>query len=599
MRGSHARGSIWDPGGRGAAFLGCLLALLVTSPISGQQQPYLVEDIHPTSSSDPTELVGSGGTLFFWARGGVGATGIYRTTGEPGTTQLILVPTTYPDYMLGAGASIYLSTGRGWTIWDHLGPIYTRGPGETLSEVGAELHGGLFFGLTTHTPSTDIQEPDTCRLYLMSTGGTGIQTVWQIREDFGWPLPARDCPQIGEMFSAIDLVFFDGSATNGASVWPMSIGGPSSWAEMGGMLYYSAPGRLRRTDGRSGSSTVKQIGPLGSGEPDELTAVGDLLFFTAVESNTGRELWMSDGTGAGTVLVKDILPGTTGSSPRWLTAVGPILYFAAADGLTGYELWRSDGTQAGTYLVADLLPGGFSSDPQELAAAGQLVYFSADDRVNGRELWVSDGTEAGTVLVADLYTGPGSSGPANFHLSGNRLFFTAQDDTHGRELWAIDVDRDLDTVIDEEDNCPDLPNPGQEDLDGDGFGDDCDCGPADPEAWDSVPEVRGLQVERLVDRQVRLSWDPIVPRAGLTASYDVVIGMIADLGQDSFRPLGRMWCAGNQLSDETLELDHSLSRWYLVAGYLEPASECGEGTFGDSTLDPDPRDLPDTGIVCP
>ncbi|HEY5625320.1 MAG TPA: thrombospondin type 3 repeat-containing protein, partial [Dehalococcoidia bacterium] len=36
------------------------------------------------------------------------------------------------------------------------------------------------------------------------------------------------------------------------------------------------------------------------------------------------------------------------------------------------------------------------------------------------------------------------------------------------------VDRDNDGVPDDEDNCPDDPNPGQEDTDGDGIGDVCD-----------------------------------------------------------------------------------------------------------------------------
>src|SRR5436853_3834343 len=43
-----------------------------------------------------------------------------------------------------------------------------------------------------------------------------------------------------------------------------------------------------------------------------------------------------------------------------------------------------------------------------------------------------------------------------------------------------DPDSDGDGVPDSQDNCPSIPNPGQEDRDGDGIGDACDFCPDDP-----------------------------------------------------------------------------------------------------------------------
>ncbi len=99
------------------------------------------------------------------------------------------------------------------------------------------------------------------------------------------------------------------------------------------------------------------------------------LYFRANDGTNGYELWKSDGTSAGTVLVRDILLGAYGSNPRSLTNVNGTLYFQATDGSSGYELWKSDGTSAGTVLVHDIQSGANSASPGYLTNVNGTLYF--------------------------------------------------------------------------------------------------------------------------------------------------------------------------------------------------------------------------------
>lgn len=183
-------------------------------------------------------------------------------------------------------------------------------------------------------------------------------------------------------------------------------------------------------------STTDDIEPEN---PAYLTDVNDVLYFSAYESQSGYELWRTDGTQEGTYLVKDILPFRS-SWPRSLFRFGDrLVFFADGEGV-GLEPHISDGTKSGTVLLKDTWPGegaGFDYGHEWLEFAGQL-FFSARTPGEGLELWVSDGTEPGTQLFADLNPGTQSSVPANFIVKGDRFYFSASDGVRGVELWASD-----------------------------------------------------------------------------------------------------------------------------------------------------------------
>ena len=160
-----------------------------------------------------------------------------------------------------------------------------------------------------------------------------------------------------------------------------------------------------------------------------VTAVGDDVYFTA-RDHLGSELWKSDGTLEGTVLVKDIFAGSNSSSPAQLTNVEGVLYFVTANG----ALWKSDGTASGTVQVSTI-PGG-SPTISDLTAVGDTLFFVANgDR--GRELYKSDGTTEGTALVKDI-SPRGNSNPASLTEVNGTLYFVANDGLMGPALWKSD-----------------------------------------------------------------------------------------------------------------------------------------------------------------
>ena len=242
---------------------------------------------------------------------------------------------------------------------------------------------------------------------------------------------------------------------------------PSNFAllENGRALFVASdPGRGYEpwvTDGTAEGTRALETNPESAYSylSGAFVALGDgRALFSVSDSEIGTELWVTDGTQEGTGLVADIAPGPRGSSPgSYFGASGMIALgdgraiFGADDGVNGRELWVSDGTGAGTYLLTDLWPGTYnpypgsgdvpgSSNPANFTAlGGGRVLFTAADPGRGTELWITDGTPAGTVLLRDINPGEGSSA-ARFltPLSNGRVVFQANDVTNGLELWVSD-----------------------------------------------------------------------------------------------------------------------------------------------------------------
>lgn len=203
-------------------------------------------------------------------------------------------------------------------------------------------------------------------------------------------------------------------------------------------FYFTISSKLTKSDGTAaGTSTItKNSIPVQPSTSSNYVWSNNKLFFTDV---TNKELWVTDGTDAGTQLVKLIVTGNSNSyGINKMTNVNGIVYFFAADGQygntnKGFELWRSDGTDAGTYMVKDINPGMGSSlltglDNTVMVAYAGLVYFNATDGTH-EGLWKSDGTDAGTVLVKE-----GITLTPKHVITNNKFFFRGSD----RHLWITD-----------------------------------------------------------------------------------------------------------------------------------------------------------------
>jgi len=334
------------------------------------------------------------------------------------------------------------------------------GTGSSVPHNFIQFNGGQFFVASNGTNGYELWKTDG------TSGGTFM--VKDIRPG------SSDCFTSNYIDGAIMgnyLYFFANNGVNGNELWRSdgtnggttlvkdiypgatesvdSYNEPSSFTVFKNNGYFLAnngtSGReLWKTDGTTGGTVLLKDIYSGSSSAGTqysyiVNAQDVRMFLNVTDGVNGNEVWVSDGTSGGTVMAKDIRTGSTGSlssNSNPLTVFGN-LYFVADNGSNGYELWKSDGTSGGTAMLKDANPGTIGSNLGVITMINGIGYYSCDNGTNGYEVWRTDLTSGGTYMLPEINPGSAGSGPGGYLLVGSKIIFSAFDATNGAEIWVM------------------------------------------------------------------------------------------------------------------------------------------------------------------
>ncbi|MEZ6121873.1 MAG: hypothetical protein R3C49_01715 [Planctomycetaceae bacterium] len=168
---------------------------------------------------------------------------------------------------------------------------------------------------------------------------------------------------------------------------------------------YGAPATFWKHDLLTGETNTLDLGinidMLRSG----FTAVDDGLVFTLTDPIHGDEVWITDGTRDGTMLLADVFPGPGGSAPQDYVRVGDMLYFSAVHPQYGREVFSVD--LAAPRLAALRRTADDTQLTNPEAVVFRATFTEAVHGVRPETFSVDGGSSA---LVTDVTEVPGSDG---------------------------------------------------------------------------------------------------------------------------------------------------------------------------------------------
>lgn len=236
-----------------------------------------------------------------------------------------------------------------------------------------------------------------------------------------------------------------GNAERVTSAAGRPIAAPVSIARLGtSLLFHSSDGVQQGWWRISAATAAPELfiseSTAASGNRRFLTVVGNLLYFESCDGNGTCTLSRTDGTAGGTIAL-----APADLSPFAAPSVGVIGDRVVFQGAPDGELWITDGTTAGTRQLRDILPGAPQSNPTQFVDFRGLVYFVVTIESTSStnfELWRTDGTAANTERTNSLPVQSTEFNTASFPFgmaaAGNRLFLPLFTVANGQELWNVE-----------------------------------------------------------------------------------------------------------------------------------------------------------------
>ena len=214
-------------------------------------------------------------------------------------------------------------------------------------------------------------------------------------------------------------------------------------------------------DGTS-STLVKDINTntSASSHIDYFTIAGNKLYFKARDLTNKFDVWVTDGTTAGTKKASTSL-NPNGTIRMYGALNNKLVFSFGSGGVSGEELWGSDGTTAGTKIIKDIYQGNLDgkinidSEPYYWTRGikgspikNNVFYFAANDGTHAIELWQTNGTESGTMLVEDLANNPpAATSRINYiFVNGSKVWLAASNGTSGRELYSYNIPVSINSI---------------------------------------------------------------------------------------------------------------------------------------------------------
>ena len=401
------------------------------------QGTQMIKDLLPWRDSEPCHFHELNDNIVFWP--GPGDTGreLWITDGTAAGTHFIKDlfpgrPYNDPEPLGITNGNLLLSAGNLWTTdgtpqgTKNLGSIYP------IAEKSIALNGIVYFSASAEEKGFELFRSDGTEL--------GTRLVKEIYPGKGSSYP-RDFAVLNNF-----LYFIATDPTHGSQVWSTDgthdgttkitniVSGKTKSIQCcshEALIFSVEKPNVIELWKIDGLSSPKKFFVLQSKNGfDFLGSHKNEIYFRAWGNGIGVELWKTNGTAEGTMLVKDLIPGPDDSSPSNFVSTDEDAFFLAT-GPRAQTIWKTDGTSDGTIELGDNAAGGY--DSENFQRLSNMILYEGEDTSKGNELWKVNAN--GIAMVRDIAPGMKGADPNSVTAAGSKLYFLTNPNSR---LWISD-----------------------------------------------------------------------------------------------------------------------------------------------------------------